>query len=310
MSTSTCPTNLSLATFATRLGAALWRGHTVRRVGTCALLGLGLAGLALFAQPATAHAANITVSGTLSEADGTTTIGSGATIKLAVGTSSITTATTTTDGSGAYSFSSVSVATGTPLIAFVDASSTLRAATVGKSVDGASNLTDFDLLQDTLTLNSASTTLVMADVARYDNSDDADILYTASSTANELNVGSSQSLTIATGTTFSTNATTTVDGNYTNNGTSDGVPAVTLTGAAATYGGSGTSTLGNLVIGGSYTASTPHATTSDLTINAGGSLTAPAGTLRVDGDFTQQGSFTENGGTLAVAGANATLGAH
>ena len=90
--------------------------------------------------------------------------------------------------------------------------------------------------------------------------------------------------------------------NYTSDGTVEALSGyIDLVGISKTISGSGT--LGNIRVSGSYSASAA-ATTTDLLVASGGTFTAPASTLTIDGEFVNNGTFTHNSGELVFSGNN------
>jgi predicted RecA/RadA family phage recombinase len=145
------------------------------------------------------------LTGTLYNDEGITPITSGKTIKLVIGTTTIATATTTSNGSGLFSFSTSTnnIATGTPLVLFVDADGTTRAALLTKATSSVSNITGLNLYKDHVIAKSgAGTTTNASDFFFYDSADDSDLQYTASSSIGRLTVASGQKLFVASSSTF------------------------------------------------------------------------------------------------------------
>src|SRR6185369_8246700 len=97
--------------------------------------------------PTTALAA--TISGTLYQADGTTVI-SGKTINVSLAGGAVGAQTTTTSGAGTFTVTfDTTPAAGNPIVVYVDADATTRAALVTKA-GGTGNVTGVSLYKDAL----------------------------------------------------------------------------------------------------------------------------------------------------------------
>jgi len=198
----------------------------------------------VFLTPTPAHAATTTISGTLFTADRTTPITTPETITLALfATTTLATFSTTTEsGTGNFTFTidlGQSIATGTPLTVFLDNNNaTLNAVTITKT-SGTTTVSGLSLFTNHLVLRNegTGTTTQASDLTRFDNTNDSDLNFTASTTLDRLTVLGTTTLLVASGTTFHLNlsltahsleiattatawasSTLTLTGNYTNNG--------------------------------------------------------------------------------------------
>ncbi|MDB9944443.1 hypothetical protein OAD26_00385, partial [bacterium] len=164
---------------------------------------------------------------------------------------------------------------------YVDGDAVIKATTITVASSTSNDIANIDLYQDTVivkhesTAGTASTTI--ADMAIYDSTDDADIQYTASSTAGtlELNLSSTtQELHVWTGDTFTA---------Y------DEVTLYTSTSTDSSLHIDDSAEL-NLIATSSIHGS--------IAIDTSATLVAPEGTLTVRGDYVNNGTFDANGGTL------------
>ncbi len=186
---------------------------------------------------------SITVSGTLFSNEGVSAITSTKTIKLAVGTSTPATVySTTTDPSGNWSFSISGISTSTPLLVWVSGTSSIRAAIFTKSASSTANISGLPLYQNRVIVSheaTTSTSTTIANLAFYDNSNDTDIQYSATSSTGEFTIFGGQELHVWTGKVMELSgsstltgdvhiatssrlvggATTTIQGHFTNHGT-------------------------------------------------------------------------------------------
>ena len=207
-----------------------------------------------------AHAADLTISGTVYSDEGSTAVTSGPTIKLIVGTTTNIASTTVADGNGFFSFSTTSnnIAANTPIFVFVDSSSTLRAAAITKASSSVSNITGLDLYQNYVIISHEATTTnastTIADLATYDYTDDPDLQYTATVAGTDtLTVSTTQALLIKDGKTFNADSgIVTIEGSSAD---TDPVDGSFYIGGAATYIAGATTTInGDLRAGGTYNA--------------------------------------------------------
>jgi hypothetical protein len=190
--------------------------------------------------PEQAHA--LTVSGTLYSDEGVTALTGSRSIKLAVGTSTPAAVYTTTSSAGAWSFTVGGTLTpSTPIVIWVDATTSIRAALFTKASTTSGNITGLSLYQNRVIVSheaTTSTSTIVANLAFYDNSNDSDIQYSATSSTGEFTVFNGQELHvmsgkilelsgsttitgdlhIATSSRFIGGATTTIVGNFTNQG--------------------------------------------------------------------------------------------
>jgi hypothetical protein len=259
----------------------------------------------------------ILLSGTLFNDQGSTARVGTHTIVLAVGTSTPSThSTTTVSGNGTFSFSlaTSSLLATTSYTFFVDASSTVRAALVYQA-SSTNSTAGLNLYKDHIIVRSASSSVPVttSNLAWYDYENDTDLQFSATSTAtsssqDQLNVLANQTFYVWPSTTFRAAASSTFSGSLDNDGiynaTSGQFARFTGTGRGLDGTLTGSSSLGAVIIVGSYVSSSTVASTTELTIASGGSFTAPSSALTV-GDFTNSGTFADNGGTLNLAGVGA-----
>ena len=155
-----------------------------------------------------------TLSGTLYENDGITTITDTKSIVAAVGTSSPTTYQTNTTGSGEFSFGGLTETdlAGKPVTVYVD-----NAAAATLTYGTSSSVSDLDLFAGTVRLQHPSSggTIDLGNGDFYDGDNDSDIPITISSGTTTIKVD----LTVATGTTMSAPANLRLVGDFTQAGT-------------------------------------------------------------------------------------------
>jgi len=202
----------------------------------------------------------INIAGTLYSNEGDTQITSGGiTISLSVD-GAATQSTTTNSGSGAWHIDSVSgVYSSVPITLFVDNNGSIKAATVTTASSSDGNIAGLDLYQNRLIVRqeaTSGTSTDIADMARYDNSRDSDIMFTATTTngtATTTTIFSGNKLYIWPNKTFAPGGTVIVDGN------ADASPSGDLQialGATLTAGG-------NISVAGSWIASSTATFTPD-----------------------------------------------
>jgi len=123
--------------------------------------------------------AGINISGNVYTDDGNTTTTAITTISLAVNN---TKTVTTSISNGAYSFSNVSTTASDIITVYWDADGGSKAVTVTKGA--SSDITDLHLYQNRVIVrHEGASALTIADMAKYDSSDDTDILFTATTTS-------------------------------------------------------------------------------------------------------------------------------
>ncbi len=289
--------------------------------------------------------AAVTLSGTLYSDDGLTPMTAGKTLKIAVGTTSVSVhSTTTTSATGAWSFiipSGNTVVASTGIVVWIDGISTTTAVTFTKASTTEGTIPGLDLYQNRViirheaTTTSASTTI--SDMAFYDGDDDADIKYTAN--AGALQVRSGNELYIWAGKTFAPTSTVTINGNASSSPTDGSLrimgtytPSATTTVAGHFYTASSStytpsaplvftatssgkyishyassSELGNVRFQGTgnMVFLSDNATTTHFSI-ASGTVTPPIGNLTVKGNLVQSGQLNYyQGGTLIFASSSA-----
>lgn len=236
------------------------------------------------------------VSGTLYSNEGTTPITSGKTIKLAVGTSTVSVQSTSTDsGVGTFHFNitNANLTSSTSLVMWVDGDSSTRAAVVTKIPGVTGEFTGVNLYQNHVIVRHEGTALSDAirieDMAVYDATDDTDIQFNASSTATtKLSVNKGTELYVWANKVFVPSGNVVVNGNA--GSSNDGSFELA---AGASY----KAATGKLTVAGNFTiASTsvflPH--TEGVLFNAtttGKIIDADTTTYAKDlGDFTFNGS--------------------
>ncbi|QQR64991.1 hypothetical protein IPH92_00195 [Candidatus Kaiserbacteria bacterium] len=289
---------------------------------------------------------DLIISGTLYSDEGVTTINGGKTIALAIGTTTPSVHTTTSNGSGVWTATiptGHTIGTSTPILAWVDNDGTTRAALLTKATS-TSNISGLSLYKDRVIVSheaTSGTSTTLTDMSFYDNDNDSDIQYNATTTSaglvlnagNELHIQTGKSFTPLGAVTIQGNAgtgtdgslhlpassiytaggTTTLAGNFTASSSATFTPGThTLTFNATTTGKSidvPLATLGNTTFngaGGAW-AFASAATTSALTITAG-TLTAPATSLTILGNYQNSGTFTHNNATVTIASTTAAQG--
>ncbi len=161
----------------------------------------------------------ITVSGTLYSDEGSTAITTSKTIKLAVGTSTVSVQSTTTQ-SGAYTFTVplANLVASTSLVAWVDGDSGTRATAVTKLDARELNVSGLNLYQNHVILrhegDEENDALRIEDINIYDSENDSDIQYLASTTAStKLSVHKGNELYVWPNSTFVPSGSVTVSGN-------------------------------------------------------------------------------------------------
>jgi uncharacterized protein YjiK len=278
----------------------------------------------------------IQISGTLYSDEGSTPVTTGGSvIKMRVATSSPGIfSTTTISGSGLWRFSANSFAADTPILAWVDGDSNLRAVTMTVASSSSNNIPGIDLYEDRVVIKHESTSgasVTNTYLGQYDGDDDADIQFTSNS--GTLSVKKGTELYIWPGKTFAPGGAVTLHGNAESapDGDIDIKAGSTLTaGGTVTVAGSWSAATGAIFTPGAYgvvftatttgktitVPSTGHdfgdvtfngsgggwtfasaATTSDLTITAG-NMTAPTSRLTVTGDYANSGTYSDNSGSL------------
>ncbi|MCB9810515.1 MAG: hypothetical protein H6779_01545 [Candidatus Nomurabacteria bacterium] len=135
------------------------------------------------------NAATITLSGTLYVDKGVTTDTSGKTVKVAVGTSTVSVHSATTGAGGTWSFTDiddVNLSTTTPFTVWLGGE-TDKATTIVMGYKG-SDITSVPLYHNYVVSHTASSTdiLYSDDFSFYDSSDDTDILYTNSGASTQI----------------------------------------------------------------------------------------------------------------------------
>jgi hypothetical protein len=131
----------------------------------------------------------------------------------------------------------------------------------------------------------------------------AGVSFIGSGTKTFLNSASTSAFSIDSGSAVVAPSSLTVSGNYTNNGTFSNNSGVTYFDSASsqTLSGvmTGTSAFASttFVGAGTKTFSNNASTTSTFTINSGATVVAPS-LLTIGGNYTQNGSFTDSGGTV------------
>ena len=168
-------------------------------------------------------ASSIIIAGSLYSDEGATGITTGKTIKLAVGTSTVSIHSTTTD-SGAPSFHfdipAINLSIDTPIIAWVDGDSGTKASVFTRLASTTADITNLNLYKDHVIIRNermgslTTTAISTSDLAFYDASDDTDIQYNASTTLGaSLTVNAGNELYVATNTVFAAAGSVVLQGN-------------------------------------------------------------------------------------------------
>ncbi len=245
----------------------------------------------------------ITVSGTVYSDDGTTTMGApvcnGTTpnVRIIVDGGSYASSTPCNASTGAYSFPSVAYVGDPKVVVFLDlGSTTQRAATFSKTL--TTNVTNMHIYGNRLIVRHEDTAaLTITDLANYDNDNEADLPYIATTGAtNTLTVLPLTELYVWNGKTFAPGGNVTLAGN----GNSNGYEGTLQLGANAAFTATGTEThtlAGRLVLG-SLATITPASST--IVFNATTSGKSITGTSTIAFNRLQ---FNGVGGTWNI-GAN------
>jgi hypothetical protein len=277
----------------------------------------------------------IILSGTLYGDEGVTAIATPVTIAVAISTTTVSTYTTTTSGAGTWSITipvGHVITASTPILAWVDASTTIRAAVVTKALDGGTDIAGLNLYQNRVIVRNegatTSTSTTIADMARYDGDNDGDIQYSVDSATTSLTVKTGNELHVWSGDTFAPAGAVAVNANASSTNALDGSLHLT---ASSTYTAGGNTTLGGSLRASSTALFTPYgysllfnasttgksvdtpivagigsttfagtgtytfansATTTHMQINSGAMVIAPAATIST---LTVLGDFTQNG---------------
>ncbi|MCA9367307.1 laminin G domain-containing protein [Candidatus Kaiserbacteria bacterium] len=242
------------------------------------------------------------LSGTLYADEGTTGITTGKTIKLAVGTSTLSVQSTTTD-SGLASFhfnisSSSLSATGTPIVMWVDGDSSTRGSLSTVLASTTADVSGLDIYQNHVIIRHegsgqySSTTLTAAVMSFYDSSDDSDIQFTASAgtpTSTVFTVSPGNELYVWAGDNFSPGGSVVINGGETNS--EDG--SFQLAAGAGYFGAAGSLTVAGNFVMDATSHFFPHASgTIFIATSTGHIITAP---INSDSRHYDSGAFTFNG---------------
>ncbi len=162
-----------------------------------------------------AHA--LTISGHLYSDEGATAITAGATITIAVGTTTPSIHTTTSDGSGLWIFdlgASHEIVPSTPILIYVDNDPASQSVRITKA-SSTNDIPNLNLYRHHVIVaheGTSGTSTTIADMSFYDNDNDSDIPFTASSTTNTLTVYAGTKLYVDQNKTFAPGGSVTVRG--------------------------------------------------------------------------------------------------
>ena len=240
--------------------------------------------------------AGITVSGTAYTDEGSTTMGSGRTVRIKVNGAG--TYSTSTAADGTYSIADVTIGSASDVVtAYLDGASE-DAITVTKAADTSTNITGLDLYQDRVIVrHEDSGPITNANLGQYDSDDDADIPF--SSNSNALTVATSTSLYVWSGKTYTPGGTIT-----TNSSGGD----FKLAGATSTIDTASSVIGGDIVLNATSTLKITGSVTvngGDITTAGSATITNPSGTPTV----TLNGTGTIGGGSGSITLYNLSLGA-
>jgi len=281
-----------------------------------------------FPEATSSGTSSITVSGTVFTDEGSTTSTVGSVINLAIdGVWTASTTASTTDGSYTLDTGTATMATGTVLTIY-----TSNAAELGNTVtrySGSGDVAGLDIYQNHIIVrHEDSGPITIADLDKYDQSNNEYILYTASSTPATLTASSTAAFYVMTAKTFQTGGaggavsiadlenygtftatstqTISVSDSWYNLGTfnsaSSNVQFISNeTGSEVLSGGSPFYDLTFNGSGGEWTFQDAATTTNDLTITAGTASSSNNMSV-LGGDVTGNGTLNWTAGTFLVDG--------
>jgi len=243
---------------------------------------------------------------------------------------------TCTQSNGNYTIPTLTVSAGDVITVFLNGE-TEKAVAVTKAIDGNTSISGLDLYEDRVILRSDNgVALTIENMAQYDNSDDTDIQFTATTTngtattttifsGNKLYIWTndsfspggevkvlanadsepSGSLHIGTGATFTAGATTTVGGSWIASSTATFTHnnynvVFTASSTDKEIRPVGSSNFYNIIFdgsGGEWTFTADATTTNNFTITAG-TVTSTDGTLAVGNNFENSGAFNATTGIV------------
>ncbi len=241
------------------------------------------------------NASAMTLSGTLYSDEGVTTITSGKTIAIAVGTTTTSLHSATSNGSGVWTFNlgaAVVVGTSTPILIWVDGDTSTRASLFTKVANSLNDITGLDLYQNRVIVShegTSGTSTTISNMSFYDYDNDSDIQYNAATTTNTLTVFSHQELHIKTGKTFAPGGDVTINANASTTSQTDGNFHIS---SGATYTAGGTTMLGGNFMASSSATFTPGGYETILNASTTGKVVYPLTTSLGNMLFTGLNSST------------------
>ena len=266
-------------------------------------------------------AALITVSGNVYSDEGSTvsTVCDGTTQNVVLRVAGLTTYTSSCNaGTGAYSMSGVAFSPSDTLTVYIDGN-TRKAATV--SSDPISSIGNMNLYENRVIVRHENTSpLLIADMAVWDSSDDADIQFTAiDAGTHTLTLPADQKLLIWNGKTFEPNGNVTVSGGGAG-GAQDGTLEAQTNAVFRAQGTEQHTVGGSFIFGTGATFVAAQSSTTFTTTGSGRTVDVNAASFGnvaftgsgswtvTDATFTTSRSFTQTNGTVTFGAGTTTVG--
>ncbi|MES2749536.1 MAG: DUF2341 domain-containing protein [Patescibacteria group bacterium] len=267
-------------------------------------------------------AALITVSGNVYSDEGSTvsTVCNGVTQNIVLRVAGLTTYTASCNGTtGLYSIPNVAFSPSDTLTVYIDGN-VRKAVTV--SADPVSSISNMHLYENRVIVRHENTNpLSIADMAIWDSSDDADILFTAVDAGSDtLTLPADQKLVVWTGKTFEPNGNVTLSGGGAG-GAQDGTLEAQTNATFRAQGTEAHSIGGSMLFGSGATYTTGQSTTTFTTTGASRTIDVNsnsfynvaftgAGSYTVsDVTFTTLRSLTQTNGAVTFGSGTTTIGA-